>query len=293
MCVLCTILAQESSLTCKPAGEGFPVVMCVIMVNFYVLLELSEKLALEARLFPYSYLRPMFVSKSLPRPFCLEMGWQPKVFDRTDKTAQKSKHHVPENSWKVNNFQQMLPLFIPCYKSVCSGEEVWEFSHGRLSHGESSMRSFRLPQLPQSVSAGCKLLNSQRDLCLLAAIYSCTWKLYLWVPCFARNSPWGATPGCLNGVASDHLCWMFVAPNLKMLFFCSSFVCLLWLGILTWKAALSCLRLSPATVMKRLLQSIFARCFEHTIWWYFPICLSTIHPSVACYSFFFIFTLYT
>lgn len=162
MCVLCTILAQESSLTCKPAGEGVPVVMCVIMVNFYVLLELSEKLALEARLFPYSYLRPMFVSKSLPRPFCLEMGWQPKVFDRTDKTAQKSKHHVPENSWKVNNFQQMLALFIPCYKSVCSGEEVWEAQPWRKLDEELQAAS-----APQSVSAGCKLLNSQHDLCLL------------------------------------------------------------------------------------------------------------------------------
>lgn len=87
--------------------------------------------------------------------------------DRTDKTAQKSKHHVPKNIWKVNNFQQMLPLLSPCYKSVCNGKEVQEFSHGRFSNGESSVRSFRLPQLPQSVSAGCKLLNSERDLYLL------------------------------------------------------------------------------------------------------------------------------
>lgn len=127
----CTILAQESSLTYKPAGDGFPVVMCIIMVLFSVLLELSEKLALEAWLFPYSCFRPMFVSKSFPRPFCLEMGWKPQVFDRTDKTAQKPKHHVPENSWKVNNFQQMLPLLIPCYKKCLqwgrgTGVQPWE-----------------------------------------------------------------------------------------------------------------------------------------------------------------------
>lgn len=72
ICMLCTFLAQESSLTCEPAVEGLPVVMDILSVNFHLLLLRSclQKHGCSS----ITISDPIFGSKSLPRPLCLEMG---------------------------------------------------------------------------------------------------------------------------------------------------------------------------------------------------------------------------
>lgn len=54
---------------------------------------------------------------------------------RKRRTKQpKRKNTIAENSWKVNHLQQILLLFISCYKSAYSRKKMpefpWGFSHG-------------------------------------------------------------------------------------------------------------------------------------------------------------------